>query len=661
MDILALIDETIEEIKSHIEDDEYIYKANSFDLSINTNRFESYKDVPVHAIIRNIILLYCIGVNYDDYKLLNEKLEKMDFNPLYDSFIKHHTPSMMELMEVIVADDKQKVYTTVLGKRSFKLLGISDLYNENLNSNTSQKIISDELDKQDKQNIELLFTKHPLDDLLPKDLKEEDIIDIKNAIYNILMDKYNSFVFDQRRKILFGNPMLKLVEEKTIEKQENDSFLKDDLKFLERACNKLISLDNDYKKQETSIIHALEKAKTYIEDKEHLAENIDKINFTALAEVDEDLYLEVFKLVLEEQEKRYQKALHEEEESKLKEENRKIENILQKYKIAFKTLSDSIKSLLMQSANLDLLDRNMKALDVNNEDHLTEEVFQFLINTPIKQMNHYTHLVNKEYLEKRTLFDYIDSKKDMEVLNRNAQIIFEQNISPETPNYNENILFVATEELTLNSKLLSWYKKPITDNNFNYLYDCSSYDALDILIENDLNLALLDNNKLSLEQIEAFRKRLQISLAVGIDIYTKSGNINRSFLLGKGFYCEEDKLDEYMLYSSLENEDLIRELSQNKRNHINEDIMNLDIFKQLETYKQEDDLTYIIENISISRPKVMRNLTYFYEQNKLNDDTILQSIIYNSNLNDEEIQTIQKQMQPKDKVQKVGGKNVNGK
>lgn len=663
MDIIALIEETIEECKSCIEDEEYLYKANSYDLSLNIDSFKKVKDLSINTVIKDFILYYCINVPYKEYKILNEKLDKTDFQSLYDVFIKHHTPTMMELLEVVEEEEDQTAYTTVLEERSFRVLGIYHLYDKTASNEVRQEIVAKEIAKQDKKNMLLLFANGFLDDLLPESLEERHIKNIKNAICNTFENIYSSFIFDQRRSSLFDpdkNPsidssILQQLEEMVIDKQERDSFFKKWIPCIEKARKLLISIDKKYKKQQTSIVHALEKARTYIEDKEHLAENIDKINFTALALVDEDLYLEVFKLALEEQEKRYQKALREEEESKLQDENILIDNILQKYKIVFKTLSEEIKSLLIQDINIDLLDKNMRLLHIDNKDNLTVNIFKFLLNTPVKEMNHYGYLLNKGYLSKQTFFDYIDGENDIEYLNNNASMILSQNISSQVPNYDENILFLDANELKLNSQLLSWYKKKTTDNIFNYLYSSDAYDTLDILIENDLDLALLDNHKLSLEQIDAFRKRLQISTSVGIDIYTKSGNVNRSFLLGKGFYCEEEKLDEYMLHSSLENEDIMNELKLNKLNHINENIMNLEVVQKLEVYKRDDDLAYVIDDIIISRPKVMRNLTYFYEKNKLNDDTVIQSIIYNSNFNDEEIQTIQMKMQPQNKVQKLGG------
>ena len=171
-------------------------------------------------------------------------------------------------------------------------------------------------------------------------------------------------------------------------------------------------------------------------------------------------------------------------------------------------------------------------------------------------------------------------------------------------------------------------------------------DALDFLIENGLNISLLDNNKLTKEEMYNFIKRTQICLSLDIDIYTAGGNINRSFLLGKGFYCKAEDLDKYMLVSQLEDEEVIKELKEAKRDHINDEIYNLEGIKKLEGYRSEDGLTYEIEEMSLSRPKVMRNLTYFYEQNKITENNTLQSIIFNSNLENKEIEIIKEKVIP---------------
>ena len=186
--------------------------------------------------------------------------------------------------------------------------------------------------------------------------------------------------------------------------------------------------------------------------------------------------------------------------------------------------------------------------------------------------------------------------------------------------------------------------KTKNNNNFNYLNDSYNFDIFDILIENGIDIDLLDENVLSKDDIENFIKRIYICLSLNIPIYTKSGNINRSFLLGNNFYAQDDSLDDYILKSRYENEELNNYIKNNLRNKIHYDINIIEEYKRLEMFKSKDELYYDIDGIIISRPKVMRNLTLFHNSNLINKDSILTSIIYNSYLSDEEIELIKKRI-----------------
>ncbi len=289
-------------------------------------------------------------------------------------------------------------------------------------------------------------------------------------------------------------------------------------------------------------------------------------------------------------------------------------------------------------------------MNITKDYVLTKKFITILDRYSLKEINNYSYLIEKGYISRDTTFKFMNENTSLDKINANLEFLMSKKIEPKISNYDEKILFLPIEQLRTNENLLfSFYHKNKSDNNFNYLYNSFYMDALDFLIENGLSVDLLDNNKLTKEEMYNFIKRTQICLSLDIDIYTAGGNINRSFLLGKGFYCKAEDLDKYMLVSQLEDEKVIKELKEAKRNHINDEICNLEVMEKLEEYRSEDGLTYEIEEMILSRPKVMRNLTYFYEQNKITENNILQSIIFNSNLENKEIETIKEKVIPLEK------------
>lgn len=641
MDIVQRIKEEMKEAKAALEDPEYQYKANSLDRSVHVKKYDDIKNVDLNSMFRNAILLYCIAEDLDKYQKLYQILQDMDFSFFYKEYEKHHTPTSVEIMELVKVD-RTHSKITVAGKRAFIAMGMEDFYSANLSLDDKSQLLLQQLKRRNLEDIRFLFQSGFLEDLLEKqcgiDLNYDSIESIKHTLYSICLEIYDIKLFEQTKDVIFRNAPGAVRQHKMV--QFKNSRIVETIGLVYKIYHNILALEQENKDQLHYEIFALEQVLTYLKDPEVLIQNMDHIDYKMLELVDSNAYQDIFKIILQNQEKRYKIALTQAIKSKAEIENSAAGLLLRKYNIAIEQLPEDIQKSLLQEKNLKILDENMKALHIDHADSFSKKLYAFLTETSVKQMHFYTYLLHMGFLKKETLLHSIEQEKQ-ELLKENAECLLDENVSAKSPNYEENILFLHPEELKANIKLLSWYPKEKKANNFNYLYDSRYVDLLDFFIEQDIDLNLLDDCKLSLEQMEAFIKRVQICSSLDIDIYTKSGHINRSFLLGKGFYCDAKQLDAYMLYSSLEDQEIMKSLHHAKRDHINDHISMIDSFKKLEVYKREDEMAYVIDDLVISRPKVMRNLTYFYEQKQINSHTILQSILYNSNFNDAEIKKIE--------------------
>lgn len=321
------------------------------------------------------------------------------------------------------------------------------------------------------------------------------------------------------------------------------------------------------------------------------------------------------------------------------------------FHIDFESLDQDIKEYIINEVEIDALVKKMSLLQVENEKNFDIDFIDCVLNTSDKILNGLVYLYHHDLITKEKMMKNIeDYVIDFDNINKNAFKMMRHGVSYKQEKYDEDILFVPEKEIENNEKLLNVYRKQVSSGDYNYLEDAKGFDVLDCLIENNIDLYSFDSYLLEGKEIDQFIKRMHICNELDIDIYTKSGNLNRSFLLGNKFYCKEDILDDYVLISNYENKEIDDFIRNNNRNHIHPNINKIKEFNKLEEYKTEDGLSYDIDGTLISRPKVMRNLTLFYELNKVDHDTILQSIIYNSNLNDGEISSIYNKLFEKEKI-----------
>ncbi len=655
------IDKRIEEYQEILDVDFFESFSNVFSPMPPLNNFGEIKNINKEEILKNRILLFFMMEEMKKYKpqdkearkflkqtnaklkKLNARLEEKGLNYIYEGYEKHHVLNRMNFFAVNVYSNYSEV--TFVTKENFAAHGIENLFDQKKEMQM-QKILNLVHKKLVKENIDCIFENNFLEDVLSEvemQYEEEDLMELKTSLYDICCDIDESFTYVNKK------------HKWEIYKELGKCFEKDVLKCttvnLIKLTNDLqscfhISRENE-KKDAMYKMGILVRTKQYLTDPDLLKKNLNNLNFSLLQSTYFGALADIFKIVFDYQENLYKKARAINTNLNENETAVTIEDVLREENMLLSVASKEEKEQLLIAEDPLTFVKKLKALNITTNNILTKEFITLLNSYSLKEINGYSYLIEKGYISRDTAFKFMSETTSLDKINANLEFLMEQKIDPKLPNYDENILFLPMEQLERNKDLLfTFYHKNKLDNNFNYLCDSLYMDALDFFIENGLDLSLLDNNRLTKEEMYNFIKRTQICSSLDIDIYTPSGNINRSFLLGKGFYCKAEDLDEYRLVSDLEDEYVLEELNNAKRDHINEKIYNLEVVENLEKYRSEDGLTYEIEEMILSRPKVMRNLTYFYEQNKITENNILQSIIFNSNLENKEIETIKEKVIP---------------
>lgn len=403
----------------------------------------------------------------------------------------------------------------------------------------------------------------------------------------------------------------------------------------------LVVQNKTYENKLKQAIKELENLKEVVSDLDNHYMKIDEDALRSFRILDENIYKIVGENILNIQKEKYDSLQKERQKLVNLVESSKYQRVFSKFGIIFDALEDEVKEYIIEQVDISVLDKKMSLLNIEHFSYLSIDLIERLLSTNDKLLSEIDYLKNIGFVDEEVFLPHMsDYISDFDNINKNATLLLKHHIHYGNNFYDEDILFVPYIELFYNEKLLSVYRNQFCSGDFIFLEDTKNFDLLDVFIENEIDLYSFDSYQLNHKEVDNLIKRIHLCNTLFIDYYTDSGNLSRSFLLGNQFYCKEDDLDDYILYSNYENKEIDQFIRNNNRNHIHPGIYTILEFNKLESYKSEDELSYDIEGIFISRPKVMRNLTLFLETGQINQKTILQSILYNSNLNDEEIEII---------------------
>lgn len=640
MDYIKLIDKEISKVKEDSKID-FIKLLNGFSMDLKLNKITDYDKVDIDKLVKNIILAFLIeDISVDEIDSFILKMNEYDFNYLYDIVKDSGLVSPLDAIEPTYENNEVSGFIN-WGKLAFERFNIKYLYNDKNSELKNTTILDEHINKIIDKIKRKVFKDKNLKKLLDTDVVTE--IKAMQMISACLIEKFYFDDFEnQIKNVKERCPGISSKEVKDLAKCFSTGAISNSINLINTTISFVRQFSINAKKDSNAKITKLEKQKKYIDGLNDDIKNLDKIDFQLLSIIDNNIYMYIFNNLFVSQKCRYD--VLSEENTALKEllESKTLEILFSKFNIDYSLFDIETKKLLVSSPNeLENLNDNLNELSINASDNLSYELINILLKIPNKKLKEYSYYLKSKVLSKNLLLNNLQLFESDEFKD-SCFIIQSNNLSFSKPNYNESILLKENKELSDNNKLLAYYNRTSLHNNFSYLYNSYYFDILDFLLENNIDITSLDDISLSEQTADNFIKRVLICENLGIPLYNKNGNLNRNFLLGNGFYCKAEDLDNYILKSNYENEEINNFIKGRMRNTISYDINAIDEFQKLEEYKSPDGLLYDIDGIMISRPKVMRNLTLFYNEDKINNDTILASIIYNMNLNDEEIELIKK-------------------
>lgn len=650
MNVIEKIDEYIKTLEEK-ETIDYDLMLSYFGSPLKLKNVKEFGNIDIDRLIKNVVLCYLYELGDEAFNKGATILKNKDFNNLYEAYKNFGFVDTARTIEPSFDKNGAFAEVNLAGRTAFELFGIEDMYDEEASDKERVRLIENQKNKLIEKYKKEVLGKDFLKDVFPLSYdKRNDLIDM---VYNCLDDKFGLENLDEEVD-LFAKKYPMFNTRKAFRTAIRNVFVSLSIREAINDANETLSIitarKNKDAKEKTTKIKKLGKIKSYLSETDFGLSSLDKIDFNLLFEIDKEIYLYVFDKIFV-----YQKHIYD----NLKEENialnkmneaSYLKNLFKKFKINYDELNSDVKLILNKVTNLNNLENNMGYLGINSNDDINVSVINFLINTSHKIVKEYEYYVKNKIVSKKLLLDNIDLfyNKDFK---KNCIFMKDNNLSLENKIYDETILLKESTELSNSNKLLELYGKKHEENNFSYLFDPYNFDVLDILMENGININLLDGFSLSRKEVDNFLKRIMICDNLNIPIYANK-LINTNFLLGNNFYIEEDCLDLYILKNNYEDENLELYIKNNIRNKINYNINEVEEFKSLEKFKSDDGKFYDINGIIISRLKVIRNLSLFYENNMITKETVLASIIYNSYLDDKCVEIIMKNIFAPVKIKK---------
>ena len=209
---------------------------------------------------------------------------------------------------------------------------------------------------------------------------------------------------------------------------------------------------------------------------------------------------------------------------------------------------------------------------------------------------------------------------------------------------NSEVFLLPNNTLLEMFEILKEYEFTFDDNNNgSILIDSNLLDIIDNFIELDLYDTLKDNQKvLNSNNSKNVVKRILICNLLGINPVNASLKLIGQVTTGNKFYLSPDKYDNYIIDSQnmYLNPVCVKALEHQSRTIISEDTKNNKLIETLDEFYKRDELTYEINDIVISRNRVLRNFEVLKEiKNISTTDLLYQSILYKmiENIEDEKL------------------------
>lgn len=378
---------------------------------------------------------------------------------------------------------------------------------------------------------------------------------------------------------------------------------------------------------------------------------IDKIS-------DNSLRYDVYKTILEYNNKKYLSANMENKRLKLK-NIKYLKYIFSKYGFNINNLSDNTIKIITDYGNLDnitcilniLKSQTFNVIDFNNESGIKS-----LVNTNIYILNKIIELIKLGVItsdfvmtNQNILYD-VDITKANEsnglysTLYNNYSHLKSNNFNTENSNLNECLL-ANRESIESSTYLFTKYGLNIKNTLPKSMFTNKKFFSyIDSFIELGFSSFVSDNSSIISDNCDMVIKRIYIAKMMRVSIFDHNGRLLPEITTGNGFYVENKDLDNYI---SLNTSDMIPHDFLELLESNNYSTCNCSCeLNEFDKAFSLNSTTYSFDNILISRNKVLRNYNILKNKYPNYDISCLleSSIIHNSILDIDSVFSIRRSL-----------------
>ena len=304
----------------------------------------------------------------------------------------------------------------------------------------------------------------------------------------------------------------------------------------------------------------------------------------------------------------------------------KIDEILHKY-----NCNINVNDIKISSQELEqyLNDINMYFTNIINNNLILKNIIN---NIEYKYFKELISLYNNKYITEKFIIDNISllcSKENVINFFTNINLLLENNINvKKVIKYDSNILF--NKDLNNIIDIYNLYEINISKDYTNYEFLKKDYsNIIDKFIEIDEYNLIKEDATLLNKNSNLIIKRCYLYKILGNELIGENNKINGYLRNEEKFLIDDEELEDTIIenYNEFIPKDVIDCLSKENNSPIK--IFNLE---NLKIYKY-NDFSYKIDNIIISKYKILNNLNILYE-NKFNEkytfeELLLYSMFYN--------------------------------
>lgn len=323
----------------------------------------------------------------------------------------------------------------------------------------------------------------------------------------------------------------------------------------------------------------------------------------------------------------------------------KLDILFNKYGFNFNDFTEDEKNLIIESRSIKDIEDVVAQLKYSDLCFITEyrDIFvKIIVNSNVSNIKFIDVLLKKNIISKDFILMHHQLLYDLRFFNKFFNNInYLSNLGVDLVNMGKtdsDIFLFDYNELLTQVSLLSEYKLKLDDKklyNFDIFKDVFLLDYLDNYIELGLGQTVIDNPKYLNGDSSNIIKRIMIAKLIDLDIFNPSKRLIGMIYTGNKFYVDSDDYDKFIIdyKEDYQNPACLEVLDDSYRNTISVSTKSLPIIKKMDECFMHDSLTYVINDVIISRKRVMRNLEVLLKNISSIDisiyDLLFQAILYN--------------------------------